>query len=155
MNRKKIEITLSYKKIKIKKFLFLDNEKRDLDLVNTHYEFHSSLRIDQENELISIPLIVEIFNNEQKDIKYLELETSHEFHVFNLKKISTTQKSVSLPNEFLKFLYDTCYSTTRGIIYEKCAGTYLKAIVLPLLDTTPLIPKPQKINNAKRPNPKK
>ena len=91
--------------------------------------------------IILILLDTKIFNNADKEIQFCNLTVFFEFHVIGLKKLAHKKNTISIPDGLLNHLFVISYSTMRGILFEKCSGTYLSELILPAIDPTMIIPK--------------
>lgn len=136
-----LKIGFRLQNIRIKNFSFSELEDYKLDMDKVHFEFASGIQINREKKIILILLDTTIFNDPNKEIQFCNITLFFEFHVRGLEKIAFRENMMTIPTGFLIHLFDISYSTTRGILFDKCAGTYLSKLILPVIDPISLIPK--------------
>ncbi len=59
------------------------------------------------------------------------------FYIFLVEDLSSMVEMdgdniININSDLLDCLVDTCYSTSRGIIYSRCLGTIFKSVILPI-----------------------
>ena len=139
-NHKKIEIRFRLQNMRITNFSFIEKEDYKLETNKIHFKFSSGIKINKKNEIILILLDTKIFNNTDKEIELCNLTVVFEFHVIGLKEFTYKKDTIQIPDNLLNHLTIISYSTMRGILFEKCSGTYLSELILPTIDPTMIIP---------------
>ena len=86
-------------------------------------------------------LAVKVFEKDNKKINIGNLSVLFEYHCLGFKNFKHKGNTVNIPNDLNRTLFNTSYSTLRGIFYEKTIGTYLQNFILPMIDIKKLIPK--------------
>ncbi len=142
-NQKKMEIKFRLKTIKVEGFSFSELEDSKFDINTTIFEFNSGIRVIPEEETILILLGIALFNDPDKKIQLCNLKVSYEFHVIGLRHFPRKDNTIKIPDDILIQFFALAISTSRGILFDKCAGTYLSEIILPLINPATLLPKKQ------------
>lgn len=141
MDKKQIKVGIRLQKLQILKYSFEFPHNRDIDLNTVYFEFESKINFNQEKELIFILLAVKVFEKDNKKINIGNLSVLFEYHCLGFKNFKHKGNTVNIPNDLNRTLFNTSYSTLRGIFYEKTIGTYLQNFILPMIDIKKLIPK--------------
>lgn len=69
----------------------------------------------------------------------------YQFQVDNLEDLTTTQDDMIKVDRLLGItLLSIAYSTTRGLIFDRTQGTFLKSLVLPIIDPASILDSPIK-----------
>lgn len=154
--------SLEIKKISLIKFSINNLEERDgyIPIKNEDINLFLSTdsNYDEEKEVFNIILMLTyetIFNNElvdvlNADIKFeFTIPQKSNFFTPSKKKINNkeTNKNYDVNDSFFSLILSTCISTLRGVILEKCRGTFLENIYLPIVDINKL----RKNNKEKSP----
>jgi hypothetical protein len=154
--------SLEIKKISLIKFYInnLEEHKGYVPIKNDDVNLFLSTdsNYDEENEVFNIILMLSyetIVNNESVDILNADIKfeftipQKSKFFTPSGKKINSKEKNKSydVNDSFFSLILSICISTLRGIILEKCRGTFLENIYLPIVDINKL----RKNNKEKSP----
>lgn len=141
---------LEIKKISILKF-FIDY----LDL----YEEYSTIKKDDINLLLStdskynikdevfsmVLMLTYNINIKGKSLDILKSDVKFDFKVpknsgmlIPIASDKSENKNYNVSDSFFSIILSVCISTLRGIILEKCRGTFLEDIYLPVVDINKL-----------------
>ena len=133
---KKIGFNLN--KINTLQFAIIEDAfNTDIDEFNI--ETNLGYGVDSENG--SILSLVKI-QFEQKNIPFLIIEVSCEFDVVDdFWKEFDSNKSITIPKEFIAHLAMITVGTTRGILHEKTKNTKFNEFVLPTINVAAMIEK--------------
>jgi len=137
---------LKYKLQDIKTTKFILEQPNKEKYKNFSIEFGVGCKIEPDDEVIYISLGVNVFDNEKHEYKLCEHIVEFKYVTIGLKNVERKGNAVKLPDSFLLSLLSISYSTLRGIIHEKCASTYLKNLIIPIIDPKDLLPKSDKNN---------
>lgn len=141
---------LEIKKISILKFL-IDH----LDI----YEEYSTIKKDDINLLLStdskysikdevfsiVLMLTYNINIKGKSLDILKTDVKFDFKVprnsemlIPINSDKNNDKNYNVSDSFFSIVLSVCISTLRGIILEKCRGTFLEDIYLPIVDINKL-----------------
>ncbi len=145
-----VKIGFRLQNIEIKNFSFSESENNKFEIEDICFEFSTGIKPDKEEETILTIFNAKIFNNQNKEIQLCDMTIHFKFHVKGLSdKFSSELRKITLPTDFLATLFSITYSTARGILFDKCAGTYLSKAILPIIDPAKLVPKRKQIKEKK------
>lgn len=106
---------------------------------NGHFEFEITVSADKSKKTISIKLAVKLkISTESDSYEACQIETES---TFKIRKFSHLFKddSVKLPKDFLITLASIHYSTTRGALIAKGAGSIVDRFVMPVVNPKDLM----------------
>ncbi len=107
------------------------------------FSISTSNPIFPKDKRIGIGLKIEyLYMNEKKEeSKIVQFENLTLFDIENYNEIVIIDNGhTAIPNPVLHTLFSIAYSTARGILAEKLAGTYLGKHYLPLIDPSYFYP---------------
>ena len=150
-NKNALDIRFKIKSYRIVKFNFNTsiNEVIEIEKENLKYNFKSGFSIRRELNQIGVLLGVDINLDRGQPINIFNSEFEYIFEIDDISKFKHDDKSMTIPDQFMITLVSISFSTTRGIILGKSAGTILDKIIMPLIDPKKLLPqKNRKISKS-------
>ena len=100
------------------------------------FELNVKHHVALKQNLIFVNCRVAILNNE-KEITYASLSSSCTFEFSDLQSFFDGKK-VNLPDDVVLSINAIAVSTTRGMLFSLCRGTYLHQAVMPVIDLNTL-----------------
>ena len=137
-----IDIKINCEEIKIISFHlnlddFKDKKFNSKDKINFKFSLNTEVNMKQD---ILIMLLQIIYEYENQNICFLKI--SFKYKVTGLKNIAKVEnKDILIPSKIIKKLNANAISTSRGVLFEKTAGTNLEDIYLPLTNLDEFIKK--------------
>jgi hypothetical protein len=132
MAEQTLSIRYSFRDIKILKFYAESLDCGPSEIPGLKAEIRFSLRIEPENDGITVILGVELARQSDAT-KVAELEAEFKFSVIGMKELPKVNDKIDIPLDFLANLLGLSYGTLRGIFYEKVSKTVLCSFILPLI----------------------
>ena len=124
-------------------YFLLENHKNiskenNITILKENFEVDIELKVTTavviEQNITQIILNVKIFTKE-KHIYLCEITTVFDYNIKGLDNFfNKKENKFDIPEPIMITLIATCYSTTRGLLYSKLAGTFLPSFILPLID---------------------
>jgi hypothetical protein len=100
------------------------------------FNINVELKIDNDNNLVMVIILVDILNNETID-KYGSIKVNCVYGIENITSfINKETNKVDLPNQLVTALNSISISTVRGVMYNQFRGTFLHGALLPIIDPT-------------------
>lgn len=142
---------LEIKKVSVLKFFIDDLEQYDnytpIKKENIDLLLSTESNYDKESGIFSIILMLTYKTNfNKKVIEILKSDIKFEFYIPQNSKFfnpieeqkNNQDTKYNVDNSFFSMILSICISTLRGIILEKCRGTFLENIYVPIVDITKL-----------------
>lgn len=108
------------------------------------------------NKILFIINVVGTYKSGRKSTLLLTSETLCEFEIINFDEVITSSKGkINAPEGFFPIIYGLGYSTARGMLSVKLAGTYLEKAILPMTNPTEVMAKNMKVSAGKKKSDKK
>jgi hypothetical protein len=103
-----------------------------------YFEIFMNQRISPNKSILVNNCVILIFDNKEKSELVCRLSTDFFFHVQNLENyaIVDEHKRLSISSTLLLNVNSVTMSTSRGILFGRNSGTYLKNFNLPLMDVS-------------------
>lgn len=145
--KEKKKVVFRLEKIQTNKFTFslptspFDKAQKE----RVEYSIISIPKASIEKELLNISLSVLISIKETQEI-VCEIESNFIYWVENLASYQKDGKP-EFENDFLITFFSISVSTMRGILYERCRGTFLQADFLPIINPTDFFKSIETIEN--------
>ena len=100
-----------------------------------NFKINVEHKINKERKSVFVIVSVDIIH-EDKETHLGNLKVSHNFEIPDLDKFceSSAPDKIKLPPEIIETLNSVSLSTTRGIMFSQCKGTFLHNAVLPVID---------------------
>lgn len=125
---------LSYKQVN------LDDDKEKIDTSSLFYEIGNFGNINIKQNLVDVLTVVRILkediqNENVNEVELCKIETSCIYKVNKLENyLNKIEDSIEVEKTLLSKLIENSLATTRGILFIKTSGSYLKDLYLPILD---------------------
>ena len=132
-----MSVTIAIKKIKEEEYFFRNQEISNFSEKNLAIGYSLGFEFDLGNELFSVLLrIIYNYTDDQKQkTDLIRFITTTRFHVKGLDKILKAEDdNFNLPDFYMMTFVSTAWSSTRGMLAYKLAGTFLSDYYLPLID---------------------
>jgi len=141
--KQKNNIKIRFESFKILDFSHNEPAIENLNLAKTDFQmnFRTGFKADKKESTVSVRLKVEIQLKHTELIPVGNADVEFTFKAIGLDKLFIDEQEISIPAEFLTTLISLSYSTTRGIILAKGAGTILEKAIIPIIDPHKLLPK--------------
>lgn len=140
----KPDIKYRYSQVITLKYSFTEPELADVQEIKTDIKSHAETNFLYQKESNHFVIDLDInLNLTEIDFQLFELKNRHFFGIksdISLIEEDNDGEFVNLPEQLLVTFTSIAYSTTRGIIKEKLAGTRLSDIMLPIIDPKKLAP---------------
>ncbi len=105
------------------------------------YNFKFRVEPNKEKEEVTVGMIANLFIGKKEPESVANIETESIFKVNGLKEFPSDEGSITIPRPILEALLAIHYSTTRGAMIGKGAGTAAEKIPMPIKMATDLLPK--------------
>ncbi len=142
IEKERVEIKYRIDTIKVIDFTVQVPEGIHDPITDAFFEFNSGIQIILNENKINIKLQTKVYDLKTKKTCYSYLTLFYSFNVIGMKSFQKINDMVKVPDKLMLTLMGIAYSTTRGVFFEKFAGTCLRGIFLPPMDPQKLIPKP-------------
>lgn len=142
----KVELKVRFDSYRIINFEYHDPQipitakKADLKF---DFNFKATFKYNLDASTIEVKLAVNILYHGKELLPVGSIEVDYVYKVLGLNELESDGNGIIIPDTFLTTLVSLAYSTTRGIILVKGAGTILGGIILPIIDPRKLLPKQQ------------
>ena len=137
----KVEVKYKIDSIKILDFSIRIPENIHDSIVEAFFEFNTGIQIILNENKITIKFETIVYDLKTRKKCYSNLTMFYCFKVLGMESFQRIKEMVKVPDDLMNTLVDIAYSTTRGIIFEKFAGSRLGKIILPPMDSKVLLPK--------------
>jgi hypothetical protein len=122
----------------------------ELDVVDKsliHFQINPASFADKDNDVIGIDTLVDVYLDQENQIKVCELITRITYEVVNFSEfIDPSDNSINIPDQIMHTFLSISLSTTRGILAAKTEGTQLRDVFIPILNPTGF--KPVEVNKT-------
>ena len=132
-----MSVTIAIKNIKEEEFFFRNQEFSKFSEKNLTVGYSLGFDFDESSELFSVGLriLYSYIDDNKKKTDLMRFFTTTRFHVKGLDKIlKPGDGHFNLPDFYMMTFVSTAWSTTRGMLAYKLAGTFLADYYLPLID---------------------
>lgn len=136
---KQLKLEFALASFKVLRYTYAEPPPQLEKSKNGHFEFETTLSADKAQNKISIKLAVVLkISKESDSYEACQIETES---TFKIRKFSQLFKddSVKLPKDFLITLASIHYSTTRGALITKGAGSIIDRFVMPVVNPKDLM----------------
>ncbi len=140
-NSKQLPFTFRLLSFRTLNFRYTEPKPEYNRLRKGDYKFRFGFRIDLAQEKIFFRMIADLWIGKTEKQSIALIETESVFKVIGLKKLPSDGENIGLPEGLLLTLASVHYSTTRGALIEKSAGTIAEKIPMPLQKPADLMPK--------------
>lgn len=110
-----------------------------------YFNFKIGLRPNPKQEKMFIRMLVDLRVGDPEGPVVATIETESAFKVLKLSSLVQDDDSIKLPEALITTLIGMHYSTTRGALVEKGAGTVVDKLILPVIALSELTPKDKAI----------
>lgn len=125
---------IEYKNIEILEFYFNASNVQDIGELEVSMNVETKNADDGEDTILSKVNIS--ITDKITEKEYLRLSIGNILKVFNLFEYSDeVDGKLIVKKEIVFYVANLVISTARGIFWEKTRGTFLKNIMLPIIDT--------------------
>ncbi len=154
VDKKTVEVKYKIDTMKVLDFAIHVPENIQESITDAFFEFYTGIQIALNENRINIRFQTKVYDYETKKTCYSNLTMLYSFEILGMESFQLRKDMVKVPDELMITLLGMAYSTTRGIFYEKFAGTCLREIFLPPMKPQTLIPKvkdkKKQVNPSKR-----
>ncbi len=141
LDNRRVEVKYKIESIKVLDFAIHVPENIQESITDAFFEFYTGIQIVLNENRINIRFQTKVYDYKTKKTCYSNLTMLYSFKILGMESFQLRKNMVKVPDELMITLVGIAYSTTRGIFYEKFAGTYLRDIFLPPMNPKILIPK--------------
>jgi hypothetical protein len=131
MSEQAKSITYGLAKISIDEFFYV-NLAQPVDMNIIEYNISPELDFRKDSDEIAIRFHVGVFENSQEKVQVGRIITNIVFHVMDLSSFATENGTFALPEQFMNAIAGIAFSTTRGLMIAKGAGTFIENLILPI-----------------------
>jgi transcriptional regulator with XRE-family HTH domain len=127
--------TVKLKTLELIDFSMICPQKQKSETKEFNFNINVEHKINKERKLVFVIVSVDIIH-EDKKTHLGNLKVCHNFEIPDLDKFceSSAPDKIKLPPEIIETLNSVSLSTTRGIMFSQCKGTFLHNAVLPVID---------------------
>jgi transcriptional regulator with XRE-family HTH domain len=127
--------TVRLKALELIDFSMICPQKEKSEIKEFNFKINVEHKINKERKSVFVIVVVDIIH-EDKETLLGNLKVSCHFEIPELDKFceSSAPGKIKLPPEIIETLNSVSLSTTRGIMFSQCKGTFLHNAVLPVID---------------------
>ncbi|MFH1212749.1 MAG: hypothetical protein V1681_01550 [Candidatus Neomarinimicrobiota bacterium] len=114
---------------------------------NFGFSFGFGAKFDEVSGVIIIQNDINVFHSPDQKIEIGKVTSETIFYIANFNDFISAKKKIAFPHDFIIMLMSISYSTLRGIIIERSAGTLPEPVILPIINLNEII-KPDKKKNT-------
>jgi hypothetical protein len=139
-----IKFEYRYNNILILRSLFSEPQAGNIEDFKTDLSFNidTSLKFLDEGKSVITDLLIKLFNEEQ-EAEIFEIQVRHIFDIKSESELISEDEDgefLDLPKKQLFPFISIPFSTTRGVVKEKLAGTRFSEFILPIIDPHEIMP---------------
>jgi hypothetical protein len=142
----KVEVQFRIEGIYETRFFMQESPGLEPDTVRqeTAYQIEVATAVLDETEHIAVAFDIRLVLKKKPEVTLLHYMANMRYEVGGVEFLSDVPGKANIPTEIMHTLLATAYSTLRGVLYTRSAGSMLRNAILPLHDPAEFLKKYKK-----------
>lgn len=138
--KKDISLSVKYQGFRVLKYEYEEPLPEHRRRKIGHFNYEIGFRPVPDKETLFVRMRVDLRVGAPKGQLISRIKTESEFRVQQLSELVVDNKFIKLPDQFLTIVFGLHYSTTRGALITKGAGTLVERLIMPIIPPSQLVP---------------